>query len=249
MSEPGFAQISRFSRFVWVIGALGIAVAAFFVVPQVALRGDGRIVVDNGEGYAGDRVYPQHVDDPVELALEGDTLSGDQQGGWLAFDADSTPLMLRMAHEHDNYINIFQTSDIADLAADRAVSPESLGALWDLDDVVYAVPAATDGRLWVSVDSARWDLSVTPVAHTPIADAAASGTGDAMLSYEGDALSARFSHTDSGFLRVTVIAPEQFDLAVNDVDEFSRRASWRVPGTVLFMIESSGGEWSVAVDE
>ncbi|WP_309128549.1 hypothetical protein [Microbacterium sp.] len=250
MSDPALHRIGVFSRAAWGVGALGVMVAAFFVVPQVALV-DGALHVDPGQGLVADRVYPYYEEDPVRLELVDGRLSGDERGGWLPFPADSEPLAFRMTHEHDDYVNVFQTADAAsfELGQDR---PENLEALWDPDDVVYATPALTDGRLWFSAGTESWDLVAEPVESTPLVDGAANGSGDALLSYRGDALSARFSHSGPGFLRVTLYAPEleyAADPAVNDVDDFSTRASWRAPGTVLFRIESTGGEWSVDVDE
>ncbi|MFD5215087.1 hypothetical protein [Microbacterium sp. NPDC058345] len=250
MSDPALRRIGVFSRATWGVGALGVMIAAFLVVPQVALV-DGALHVDPGNGLGIDRVYPYYEDDPVELELVDGRVSGDERGGWLPFPAGSEPLAFRMTHEHDDYVNVFQTADAASFALgdDR---PENLDALWDPEDVVYAAPALTDGRLWFSAGTPAWDLAVEPVESTPLVEGAATGTGDALLSYRGDALSARFAHTGPGFLRVTLYAPELEDAgdpAVNDVDDFTTRASWRVPGTVLFRIESTGGEWAVDVDE
>lgn len=261
MSDPALRRIRGFSRVIWTIGAAAIMVLAFFIVPRIMLEGDRIIVVGGGSGgggVAGERVYPYLEDDPVALELVDGVVSGGRDGGWIPFDADAEPLMMRRPASHDeadhvgnDYINVFHTADAASLDADGDF-PASLSALWDSDDVVYATPALTDGRLWFSAIDDDWEVLAEPVDATAVVDGAATGSGDALLSYRGDALSARFTHTGSGFLRVTVYSPE-FEYrgtpTVNDVDDFTTRASWPVPGTVLFMIESSGGEWSVAVDE
>lgn len=250
MSDPGLQRIRAFSRFTWGLGAAGVMVAAFLVVPQVVVD-DGRVYVGPAAGGRGDRIYPYHEDAPVQLEVADGRLSGDERGGWIPFAADAEPIALSMSREHADYINIFQTADESMLATERH-NPGNLDALWEPDDVVYATPALTDGRLWFSAGTTTWDLQVEPLRSTPIADGAATGSGDAMLSYRGDALSARIAHTGQGFLRVTVYAPEleyTGDPAVNDVDDFDTRTSWRVPGTVLFKIESTGGEWSVDLDE
>ena len=248
MSDPAAAQIRRFSRIVWIAGAIAVALIAFFAIPPVFVLADGRVVVDDGGGRAGDRIFPQHEDDALALTWGDGTISGDRRGGWLPFAADAEPIALRMPHEHPDYVHVFQTADAAELETAGIAPAESLGSLWDTEDIVYAVPSDTDGRLWISAGS-DWELTVEPLQSTPIVDAQASGTGDAVLSYRGDALSARFAHTGSGFLRVRVLAPELNEVGVNDVDDFTKRTSWPRAGTVLFMIESSGGEWSVAVDE
>lgn len=255
MSDPALRSIRRFSRWTWAIGAVVLAVAAFLVVPYVGIA-NGRVIVDDGAPEGGDRIYPYHEDHPVELELVDGRVTGDQRGGWIPFDADAEPISLRLDPSHDpnhnpfgyDYVEVFQSAG----EGESVTRPPSLDALWDTDDIVYAAPAATDGRLWFSVSDAAWEVIVEPLTATPIEAGEASGSGDAMLSYRGDALSARFTHTGSGFLRVTVIAPATRptrDPAVNDVDDFTTRASWSMPGTVLFKIESSGGEWSVDVDE
>lgn len=250
MSDPALRRIRVFSRTTWGVGAVGIMIAALLTVPQVALV-DGELHVDPGHGLGADRIYPYHEDHPVKLELVDGRLSGDERGGWLPYPADAGPLAFRMAHEHADYVNVFQTADAA--AFERGEERhENLDALWDPEDVVYATPALTDGRLWFSAGTPTWELVAEPVEATPTVAGAATGTGDALLSYRGDALSAKFSHTGAGFLRVTLYAPEfeyDGDPAVNDVDDFTARASWPVPGTVLFRIESTGGEWSVDVDE
>lgn len=256
MSDPALQRIRRFSRATWVIGTVVIGVVAFFVVPGIGLVGDGIVVDVDGNGT--ERVYPHLADDPAELEFVDGVVTGGRDGGWIPFDADAEPLMIRRPASHDDtdhvgndYITVFHTADEAAFDADGEF-PASLSALWDSQDVVYATPALTDGRLWFSAIDGTWEVLAEPVETTAVVDGAATGSDDALLSYRGDALSARFTHTGPGFLRVTVYSPE-FEYrgtpAVNDVDEFTTRASWPIPGTVLFMIESSGGEWSVAVDE
>ena len=257
MSDLALGRIRRFSQFAWIAGAVVIAITAFFVVPQIARTDNGGFLVVPDGG--GERIYPQYQDDPVELTMQDGSVSGDQRGGWIPFPADAEPMVLRRDPAHDDlgahvagadYINVFQSADEALVGGTR--NPVSLYGLWDTDDVAYALPALTDGRLWFSAIDPEWTIVSDPIKSTPIVDGAASGTGDAMLSYRGDALSAKLAHTGSGFLRVTVFSPEfhyQREPAVNDVDDFQTRTSWAVPGTVLFKIESTGGEWSVTLDE
>lgn len=256
MSDQAQQRIRRFSRYTWMIGAAVIGAAAFIVVPQVAVLDDGRLHV-NQRGNAGERIYPYHEDAPVELTLADGRITGDQRGGWIPFGADAEPITLRLAPTHDDvnitgeYINIFQTADETRVG-DTRHRPISLSALWDADDVVYATPALTDGRLWFSAVDPRWEVIAEPIESAPISEGSATGSGDARLSYRGDALSARITHTGQGFLRVTAFSPEfryEREPAVNDVDDFATRISWSVPGTVLFRIESTGGEWSVMLDE
>lgn len=243
MSDPAFQRIRRFSRGVWVLGTIAIIAIALFTLPQLYLDGD-RIV--DGAFYEGP-ISPWHQDDPVELAIKDGHVTGDRQGGWIPLRSGSEPLTVRLIEvDDDQYIRIHQTPDAGTVATD---SPPHLGSLWDEVDRVHVVPALTDGRLWLRTDAPSWEVAVTPIGATPIRDAEASGAGDAVLSYRGDALSARFTHTGPGFLRVTIVSPGATELAINAVDDVSTRASWDAPGTVLFMIESSAGDWSVAVDE
>ncbi|MEJ1086899.1 hypothetical protein WDU99_01055 [Microbacterium sp. Mu-80] len=257
MSDPALARIRTFSRYTWIVGAVGVMVAAFFVVPNITLLGDG-VVVAGGNGGYGERINPYYEDDPVELTMADGVIPGDRQGGWMTFDKDSEPLELRRPASHDDtdhygndYISVYQTPGAPGEHPARDGLP-MLGSLWDSEDVVYATPALTDSRLWFGAIDDEWQVLAEPVRSTAIVDGVAEGSGDEMLSYRGDALSARFTHTGSGYLRVTAFSPEfeyRGEPHVNDVDDFTTRASWPVPGTVLFRIESSGGEWSVTVDE
>lgn len=256
MSDPAITRIRTFSRYTWIFGAVGVMIAAFFVVPNITMLGDG-VVIGDGGGY-GERINPYYEDDPLELALEDGVIAGDRRGGWMTFDKDAEPLAMRRPASHDDtehygndYISVYQTPG-APSESPASGAPTSLSALWDSEDVVYATPALTDTRLWFAAIDNEWEVLTEPVDATPVVDSAATGSGATMLSYRGEALSARFTHTGPGFLRVTVFAPEFKPTGyphVNDVDEFSARVSWPVAGTALFMIESSGGEWSVAVDE
>lgn len=257
MSDPAPARIRAFSRYTWIFGSVGIIVAAFLVVPNITLLGDG-IVVAGGDGGYGERVNPYYEDDPVELTMADGVIPGGRQGGWMRFDKDSEPLELRRPASHDDadhygndYISVYQTPGAPGEYPERD-GLAMLSALWDSEDVVYATPALTDSRLWFAAVDDEWQVLAQPVRSTAIVDGTAEGSGDGMLSYRGDALSAKFTHTGSGYLRVTAFSPEfeyRGEPHVNDVDDFTTRTSWPVPGTVLFRIESSGGEWSVTVDE
>lgn len=246
-ARSGDARIRSFSRIVWTVGSIVITIVAVLVFPRIYLGPAGDLYVEGG-GIGYERTLPWLEDDPVELEIVDGRIRGDRDGGVLPLASSSDPLVLRGLGTDDIGVGVRQSVDAGD-AADTDL-PASIGWLYSADDEVFLLPGRADGLVWFSSEDPAWEVTVDPVRTQPITDSV-SGTGDAVLAYRGDALSARFVHEGAGIFRVTIAAPGETTLAVNEVDDVSERASWREPGVVLFLIEAAGGdgEWTVTTDE
>ncbi|MGB4137006.1 MAG: hypothetical protein WA971_10600 [Microbacterium sp.] len=246
MSDPAAQRIRSFSRVAWIVGAVAVAVIGIVTFPPLYRLPDGRIVPDGGAA-AVEMDYPWLQDSPIELSASDGTIAGDAHGGWLSMPADAEPVVITLSGAPDDeYVGVYQ--GVTGEYDDRYYWPTRLNALFDVGDAVYAVPATADDRIWFASRNRDWRATVAP-ADAEQLDGTASGSGPAVLEYHGEALSARFTHSGGGILHVTIVSAGATEVAVNDVDEVRTRASWKTAGTVLFVIDSSGGEWTVTVDE
>lgn len=247
MSDPGLQRIQSFSRATWSIGSIVVLVIALVSFPRLYQAPDGRIVVEGEEYAAG--LYgddPWLAEEPTRLEIVDDTIHGDQRGGYLPFPASADPLVVSVPTEYADSVHLRQS---VGPVPDEVELPPSIGHLWEPEDRVYLVPGQEDGGIWFATDDPEWSVTVRPVDAEPLIGTA-SGQGSAVLAYRGDALSARFTHAGAGIFQVTIAAPGELRLAVNDVDEVNSRASWDTPGVVLFLIDAPGeGTWTVTVDE
>ena len=242
-------RIRRFSIATWVGGTLAIAMIALFVLPQVAVN------PATGDVYIGDEFgeaeWPWLADDPPELEIVDGVLQGSREGGFLRLSANSDLLMLTGAEGEDQPDGVGvsqQLDDGFDVEADDWDAPGYVGSLYPGGDVLV-LPGAQDGLLWFEESLTDWVATVTVVEPTPMG-ATASGEGNAVLEYTGDALSGRFQHTGSGLFIVAAVTVGDWELLINEADDVDLRASWEPTDRVVFQIESDTGDgaWTIALD-
>ena len=109
---------------------------------------------------------------------------------------------------------------------------------------MLVLPGADDGLLWFAPSLTDWTAEVSTPEVLPMGETA-SGEGNAVLMYEGDALSGRFRHTGSGLFMIAVVTVGGWDLLVNEFDEVDVRASWEPTDRVVFQVEADTGDGSM----
>jgi len=245
----GAERIRRFSLVTWIVGTIVIAAIAFTVLPQVAVNpqtGDVYVGEPGEEGY-----QPWLADDPQEYEIVDGVIDGTAAGGFLRIDGGSDLLMLENpdgAGEAD-WVRVFQQQGVEfDVDSEQWQYPAYLGSLYPDSDVLV-LPGAEDGLLWFSPSLTDWTARVSTPEVLPMGETA-TGQGNAVLVYEGEALSGRFQHTGSGLFMVAVVTVGGWDLLVNEFDEVDVRASWEPTDRVVFQVEADTGEgsWTIALD-
>lgn len=241
--------IRRFSFVTWIFGTIAIAVISFLVLPQVSVN------TDTGDVYVGDPDdapdWPWLVDDPQEYEVVDGVLHGTREGGFLRLPANSDMLMITGAEGADepDFVGVSQQlNDELDVESDDWLSPGFMGSLY-ADGDVLVLPGTADGLLWFDASLADWTATVTVVEPTPM-HGTAEGTGNAVLLYEGEALSGRFRHTGSGLFIVSAVTVGDWNLLLNETDEVDLRVSWPSTDRVVFQIEADTGDgsWSIVLD-
>jgi hypothetical protein len=146
-------------------------------------------------------------------------------------------------------VDIHRTRDeYLDQAADDRRYPPLVQWLVD-DREAVIVPTGEDVELWV-VSNSTFELRLAPMDLVEIDDDF-GGTGNAILMYTGDAVSARFTHTGTGIFFVDLYT-RNGEGANNIIDngEVSERLSWDDDTWVVIQIESSPdrGRWTIEFD-
>ncbi|MGJ0204804.1 hypothetical protein NHL51_11715 [Leucobacter sp. gxy201] len=274
--HPAEARLRRFSRLTWGAGIAAVAIVGIVLMPGIGVDpGSGRVfVVDRG--WTGEAEYdrPWLHDDPVELELVDGVIAGGAEGGYFTLKPGSKPLRLT-AESIENvtpqyggsWVTVYQGRDdfFADLPGDdesgtgeqadpweRADGIAQVGPLEDDDDsVLYVVPTDERTQVWFTGELGDWSIRAEEVDATPL-DGSVTGSGNAVLEYRGEGLSAKLEHTGTGILNVRMFVPGERSLdPVVGADDFVQRVSWDAPGSVLFVIESDTGEgeWTATVNE
>jgi hypothetical protein len=249
--DAALSRIRRFSTVVWAVGTIGLIWFAFATFPTIGV--DPR----NGQVYVDDRLdllereQAWLADDPQEFRVEDGVLHGSRQGGFLRLEGGSDLLLLSADRDIDGaeYIAVHQqTGTVFDVESDEWEYPDYLGGLWP-DDGLLVMPAAEDGLLWFGPSLADWSVQVTTPPTQPI-DGTVSGTGNAVLLYEGPALSGRFQHVGTGLFQVSAVTVGESELLVNEIDDVDVRRSWPPTDRVAFFVEADTGEgsWTITLD-
>lgn len=237
--------IRRFSRVVWTVGTVVTAALAFFTMPTVVWDADiGRIIVDPGQYQArGD--YPWQQEDPALLTVNDGIVTGDIRGGYIRLPAASDVLAITILSADS--VGVSQGEDASWQPREW---PELIGYFHTRSSPVYIVPGESENRLWFDSGYGAWQVRLDPVTTTPIG-AEMSGTGDAVLEYRGDALSAHFTHDGQGIFGVTVVTWGEAPQEISEIDAVDARTSWKNSGRVIFVIDAADatGTWTVTVNE
>lgn len=245
VSGSARARIRSFSVWLWVGGAVVLAVGALNTFADVGIG-------DEGFGIIADNENPWEVPDPPIFEPDGVTYSGEGSG------------LIRIPlqdHDEDAYAVSLISGDYLDLYVTEADDigrpdgargyPTSLGYLYDPKDDVLVLPPDADLELWVRTDN-PWQFTLQKAEVVEMTDGFASGTGNDFLVYRGDAVSARFVHKGEGVFYVTVqTRGERSDQPLIESGEVDQRLSWDPTDSVYISIEADDGRgaWSVDIDE
>lgn len=241
------ARLRRFSAITWLVGSGVAAVLAFTLVPTLAINPmTGEILFNNPNDY---EYRPWEDPDAEELEIVGGEIAGTGDTGYLDLPStDELILLGPLTEGAEDYTNVYHQLDTAVAIVDER--PEYIGLLSETRDQVI-FPAASEGRLWFSPRLGDWRASVSRETATPIEGTTASGTGPALLLYDGDALSARFTFEGEGFFSADAISPGSTLDLVRGVDAVDERASWPATDRVVIRIDVDEGigSWSLTLDE
>ncbi|GAA5201050.1 hypothetical protein [Microbacterium jejuense] len=246
----GLERIRRFSMVTWILGSIVVAVIAFLVFPQIALNPrTGEIQVGDE---LGDDPRPWQIADPQEYEVVDGELHGTAAGGFLRLPAGSPMIQLAGGPgvENADWVDIYQQQGTqTDIEADDWEYPGYIGSLHPDAEVLVLASADEDGLLWFRESEADWTVTVTEPEVTPMGESA-SGTGNAVLMYEGDALSGRFEHTGTGVFLVAAVTVGDWESLVNEVDEVDERVSWKPTDRVVFQVQADTGDgsWTITLD-
>jgi hypothetical protein len=238
-------RIRTFSVWIWVWGAVVLAVGALNTFADVGIGEEGFAMV-------GDNENPWDVEEPPVFEPDGTTYSGEGSGliSIPLEDHDQDPYMVRMIT--GEYVDLYMT-DVEDLARpdDDRGYPTNAGYLYDPDDEVLVLPPDADLELWVRSDE-PWEFTLQKAEVAEITDGFFSGKGTDFLVYRGDAVSARFVHKGEGIFYVTIqTIGERSDRPIIESGDVDQRLSWDPTDAVYISIEADAdrGAWSVDIDE
>ncbi|MBD3941172.1 hypothetical protein IF188_05600 [Microbacterium sp. NEAU-LLC] len=248
----GLERIRRFSLVTWIFGSIVVAVIAFIVFPQVAVNPRTGEIEVGGDAY-NDGPRPWEVADPQEYTVVDGELHGTRAGGFLRLPAGSPLIQLTGGSdvEQADWVDVYQQLGTqTDTEAGDWDYPGYLGALYPDAEVLVLASTDADGLLWFGQSEADWTVKVTEPEVTPMDTTSASGTGNAVLMYEGDALSGRFQHTGTGVFLVGAVTVGDWERLVNEVDEVDERVSWDPTDRVVFQVEADTGDgsWTITLD-
>ncbi|MFD4957973.1 hypothetical protein [Microbacterium sp. NPDC058389] len=246
----GFRRIRLFSAVTWAVGTVVVVALAFLTFPSMAINPRTGELLVGGEGGADDYAYPWNTADPAELEIVDGVVHGTRAGGYLRLPGGSPLVTFTAAGAtDDDWVGVYQQRGTGlDPQADDWEWPGYLGALYPDTDVVV-LPGTEDGLLWFGESPGDWSATVAYPEATPMTGTA-SGTGNALLLYEGESLSGRFQHTGTGIFLVGAVTVGDWNSLVNDVDEVDERASWDQSDRVVFQVvaDTGDGSWTITLD-
>lgn len=238
-------RIRSFSVLIWIFGCVLLFVSALNAFENVGLGDDGFAVI-------GEDDYPWEVENPPVFEADGNVYSGDGSGVIRIplEEHNGEPLAVQL--EDGEYVDLFVTSpEDPDRPGDDGFYPDDVAYMYDPSDEAFVLPTEADLELWVRTEG-EWSFTLAPADVQEITNGYASGKGDQLLIYRGDAVSARFEHAGAGVFFVTVQTPgSDRDQPIIESGEVSERLSWDPADSVFFSIESDAerGVWTVDIDE
>lgn len=249
--DEALARIRSFSAITWTVGSLVVMIVAFLTVPAVFTNPrTGEVIVGGVGGDVDDR--PWLVRDAQEYTVVDGVLHGTRQGGYLRLPGGSNLVMITSRGDINvaNGVAIYQqVGTQRDTNADHWEYPGYLGSMYGGNSQTLVMPADRDGLLWFSASQSDWTADVTVPETKPMGQTA-SGSGDAVLIYDGDALSGRFQHFGSGLMLVSLVGVAEWDSLVSDFDDVDVRASWKPSDRIAFFVEAGTGRgtWTITLD-
>ncbi|GAB2693646.1 hypothetical protein BKA24_000182 [Microbacterium marinum] len=241
------ARIRRFSAITWLTGSVAAIVVALLTMPFLGVNPDtGGLIFTDPNRY---ELRPWENPDIGELEIVDDEIVGTADGGWIDLPAgDALWVIGPVTEGGENYTNVYQQLDAGvSVTVER---PEYIGLISDgRDQVIF--PGRTGGRLWFAPRLTDWKATVTLEEPTPFGGPTVSGEGPALLVYDGEALSGRFTFTGDGFFTVDAIVPGAVTELVEGVDDVDQRASWVTSDTVVLRVDvdDGAGSWTITLDQ
>ena len=248
--DDALARIRSFSMVTWTVGTIVVMILAFVTIPPILSdpRTGALLVGAGGDRYDIER--PWLAAHPQEYTIEDGVVHGTRAGGFLRLPGGSAVLMLTPRQDVDDGPAVHQQVGVQlDTDADDWAYPGYIGSLWGPSSPVLVMPADVDGLLWFSPSMTDWTIAVSEPEAQPMGESA-TGSGNAVLIYDGAALSGRFQHTGSGLLQVALVGVGEWESIVNDFDEVDLRASWDPSDRIAFFVESDtgAGTWTITLD-
>lgn len=246
VSSAARRRIRSFSTWVWVAGALLMAIVAFNTYARLGLGEGGFALIGDGENpwqQADPTVFDEH---------DGDVWSGTGSGV-IHIPLDEHKQEAYTARlESGEYVDLFVTraEDIGRPADDRGW-PDSIAYFYDVGEEALVLPPDGELELWVRADG-DWEVTLEKAEVDEVENGLADGKGNAFLVYRGDAVSARFVHKGDGPFYVTIHTfGGESDQPIIESGDVSQRLSWDPTEAVYFTIESDAehGAWLVDIDE
>ncbi len=245
VSSSARRRIRSFSVALWVFGSVLLFVSALNTFENIGLGDDGFAVIGEDE-------YPWDAENPPVFEADGNVYSGDGSGLIRIPLEDHNGQPLAVLLEDGEYVDLFVTRpEDLDQPADDRYYPDNIAYMYEPGDEAFVLPAEADLELWVRAEG-EWSFTLAPADVREITDGYASGKGDELLIYRGDAVSARFEHAGAGVFFVTIQTPgSDPDQPIIESGEVSERLSWDPADAVFFTIESDAerGVWTVDIDE
>ena len=245
VSSSARRRIRSFSVWVWVWGAIVLFIGALNTYAGVGFGNDGFAMLGDGEN-------PWEVENPPLFDADGDTYAGEGSG------LIQIPLDEHIQEPYTatlvagEYVDLYVTSvdDLGRPDDDRGY-PTRVADLYDVGDQAFVVPTEGDLELWIRTEG-EWEFTLEKSEVVEIENGFASGKGNALLVYRGDAVSARFVHKGDGIFFVTLQTSNgETDRPIIESGDVDQRISWDPTDTVFVTIEADDGRgvWSVDIDE
>lgn len=250
--DEALRRIRSFSAVTWTVGSIIVMLLAMVTIPPIFSNPrTGEVLVNPGAG-AADEDRAWLADHPQELTVDNGVLHGTRRGGYLRLPGGSELKLItpRADVEATGGVSVFQqVGTQRDVDAEDWDYPRFIGILWGPPTSTLVMPSDRDGLLWFGASDSDWTADVT-IPATRTIETSASGTGNAVLIYDGAALSGRFQHTGSGLLQVSFVGVGEWKSLVNDVDEVDLRASWEPSDRIAFYVEADtgAGTWTITLD-
>ncbi|THE08483.1 hypothetical protein [Microbacterium oleivorans] len=241
------ARIRRFSTITWLGGSAVAVVLAFVIFPFVGINpATGELLLHNPNDY---EYRPWTDPDAQEVRVEGGEVIGTAASGYLDLSAgDDVWVVGPLRGGEERSVGVYHQRDTRSTEGDAR--PAYLGSISGRSSEVL-VAGETDGRVWFAPRLNGWRADLTRETPISIEDGVATGEGSALLSYTGDALSARFTFEGEGFFIVDALFPGEVARLVRIVDSVDVRQSWPAKGRVIFRVEADegSGPWKITLDE
>lgn len=244
-SRMATRRIGLANGLLWIVATIVLVVVGATTAYQYVVspyQPDGGLFAGAG-GYD----YPWEAANPLEAENDGDTWSGEASAVIRIPAAQFTePLRATRVVGGDLELSRTNPADLEIYPGERPW-PDYIGYLYG-DRTSVIVPDGHDLELWVASGGA-WEMRLEPLDAIEVTDFY-SGTGNAVLVYRGDALSARFTHTGTGIFFVDVYTAFERDTPIIETGDVSQRLSWAIDSWVVFEIESSAdrGAWTVTIE-